>query len=202
MPVKTEKRKTFLIHFAYLAAILVMVVLGAIYLLPPLTPFIIAFVIAWLLRAPIAFFSRKLHVPQKLTAVVVVLLFYGLMGLLLALIGIRSLSGLSRLVQSMPELYSSYIQPMIWDVLLKVETVILRMDASLMYALEGMGAQLVQSLGQMVSDLSVKLMGAVSGFATSLPGLFIDLVVMIISSPTSNRSFRSTGGTPVARVFS
>ena len=179
---RTEKRRNFLIHFSYFALLVLAAFVFVRFLLPPLAPFVIAFVIAYLLKAPIRLLKEKLHVPGKLAAILTVLLFYGIIGGLASLLGLRALSGLSKLLQSLPTLYSEYIQPLIWSILIDVEEFIMRMDASLMVALEGMGAQFVQSLGNMVSSLSVKAMSAVSGLASVLPGLFIKLVVMIIST--------------------
>ena len=179
---RTEKRRNFLIHFSYFALLVLAAFVFVRFLLPPLAPFVIAFVIAYLMKAPIGLLKEKLHVPGKLAAILTVLLFYGIIGGLVSLLGLRALSGLSKLLQSLPTLYSEYIQPLIWSILIDIEEFIMRMDASLMDALEGMGAQFVQSLGNMVSSLSVKAMSAVSGLASALPGLFIKLVVMIIST--------------------
>ena len=55
------------------------------------------------------------------------------------------------------------------------------MDPSLVSTLEDLFNQFTQSLGQMVSGLSVGAMGP-SGIASSLPGLFIKLLLMIIST--------------------
>ena len=56
------------------------------------------------------------------------------------------------------------------------------MDPSLVSTLEDLFNQFTQSLGQMVSGLSVGAMGTISGIASSLPGLFIKLLLMIIST--------------------
>ena len=58
----------------------------------------------------------------------------------------------------------------------------LRIDPALVAALEEMFNRLLQSLGQMVSSLSMGAMGAVSDIASSLPGLFIKLLLLIIST--------------------
>ena len=179
---RTEKRRNFLIHFSYFALLILGAIVAIRFLLPPLAPFVIAFVVAYLLKAPIRLLQEKLHVPPKLAAILTVLLFYGIIGALLSLLGLRALSGLSNLIQSLPMLYSDYIQPLIWSILIDIEDFIMRLEPSLMEALEGMGTQFVQSLGNMVSSLSVKAMSAVSGLASALPGLFIKLVVMIIST--------------------
>ena len=56
------------------------------------------------------------------------------------------------------------------------------MDPSLLASLEELVLQFSQSLGQLVSSLSGIAMGWVSGAASSLPGLFISLLLLIIST--------------------
>lgn len=56
------------------------------------------------------------------------------------------------------------------------------MVPSLVSALDELFNQFTQSLGQIVSSLSVGAMVAISGVASSLPGLFIKLLLMIIST--------------------
>ena len=179
---KTEKRKDFLIHFGYFAVIILGSVIGLKYAMPALAPFFIALIIAYFLKKPIGFLQEKCRIPEKPAAILTVLLFYVVIGLVVALAGIKALSGLERLFRELPQLYGTHIQPMALYVLEAVEKWLREMDVSFVASLEEMGSQMISSLGQMVSDLSVKAMGAASGFAAALPGLFIDLVVLIIST--------------------
>ena len=85
-----EKKKAFIINFLYFAFLLCAVFLILKYGLPMLSPFVIAFVIAYLLKRPVIFLSRKLHLPRKPAAVLLVLVFYSTIGLLISLLGIRA----------------------------------------------------------------------------------------------------------------
>lgn len=178
----TEKQKRFLIRFAYFAVLFLCAFVLLRFALPPLAPFAAAFVIAYLLRRPIRFLQRTLYLPGKLSAILAVLLFYGIVGVLLAFLGIRALSGLAALVKNLPTIYATHMQPFFTEILLNVEAAFLRLDPSLVTALDELGGQFIQSTSQMVSNLSVKAMSAVSGAASSLPGLFIKLVVLVIST--------------------
>ena len=111
----TERKKEFIVDVLYLALILALGYLLLQYALPLLTPFALAFVIAYLLRRPIVFLSRTLHAPKGLTAVLLVVLTYGIIGLLLTLAGIRIGIAVTSLVQQIPSLYTSYILPELTD---------------------------------------------------------------------------------------
>ena len=168
----TEKKRKFIIDVTYLALILVLGYLLLQYALPLLLPFVLAFLIAYVLRRPIRFLSRVLHAPKGLVAVLLVVLTYGTIGLLLALAGIRITATITSLVQQIPSLYSAYILPELTDFFAWLEDLLAKLDPSLMSALQELQSQLLNMLWQLVSSLSVVLVGGVSiatSFATSLP---------------------------------
>lgn len=180
--IKMEKKKAFLINFLYYALLLCAAYVVLKYGLPMLAPFVIAFILAYLLRKPILFLSRKLPIPQKATAILLVLVFYSTIGLLLSLVGIRAFSSTRDLVLNLPQIYARHVEPVLTGIFGNLEQALQKMDPSLVSTLEDLFTQFTQSLGQMVSSLSVGAMGTISGVASSLPGLFIKLLLMIIST--------------------
>lgn len=180
--IKMEKKKAFLINFLYYALLLCAAFVVLKYGLPLLAPFVIAFILAYLLRKPVLFLSRKLHIPQKPTAILLVLIFYSTIGLLLSLVGIRAFSSTRDLVLNLPQIYARHVEPVLMGIFENLEQALQKMDPSLVSTLEDLFNQFTQSLGQMVSGLSVGAMGTISGIASSLPGLFIKLLLMIIST--------------------
>lgn len=177
-----EKQKRFLINAAYFVVLLLGVFVLLKYGLPMLTPFVAAFVIASVLRKPIQWLTRNLHLPWKLSALVTILLFYATVGGLIALLGIKVFSTSAALVRAMPAIYEEYIKPLFLVIMNNVEALFLRTDASIVTALDGLGSQILQYIGQLVSGVSVFAVSFASGVASSLPGLFIQLVLMIIST--------------------
>ena len=76
----TEKRKNFLINFAYFTVIAVLAAVLILYIMPLASPFVIGFVIAWALQKPIRFLRGRIPLPDKLIAMGSVLLFYATAG--------------------------------------------------------------------------------------------------------------------------
>lgn len=179
---ETGKRRAFLINFFYFAVLLIVGYLLLKYGLPMLAPFLIGFILAALLQKPIAFLARKLHIPKKIVAILLVLIFYCTIGVLLALLAIRALAACESLFGSLPSLYASHVEPLLASLFSSLESLVQRMDPELVSVLEDMTAQFTKSLGQMVSSLSMGAVGLISNWASSLPGLFIKLLLMIIST--------------------
>ena len=181
----TEKKKKFIVDVAYLALILALGYAALQYALPLLLPFVVAFVIAYVLRRPIRFLSRTLHVPKGLVAVLLVVLTYGIIGTLLALAGIRLAVTITTLVEQIPGFYYTHILPALTDAFTWLEDLLSKLDPSLMAVLEDLQTQLIDMLWQLVSVLPSLLLGGVSAataLASSLPGLLIRLLLMVIST--------------------
>ena len=179
---KTEERRAFIINFLYYAIWLMIAFVILRYGLPMLTPFVAAFVIAYLLNTPICFAAKRLRLPRKAMAIFAVLLFYCTVGSLIALLFIKLFSSGRVLFSNLPAIYSHYIEPVFAAVFSSIEQTVLRMDPSLIGTMEELEGHFAQSAGQMVSSLSMSAMGTISGVASSLPGLFIKLLLMIIST--------------------
>ena len=179
---KTEKRRAFIIHFLYFIIILSVSFAVIKYALPMLSPFVIAFLIAYGLKGPVTFLSRKMNLNPKITAILSVLLFYCTIGLLITLLSVKAFSSFSLLIGNLPGIYAYHVEPVLKGLFDTVGQSALHIDASLLSAFDEIEGQFVQSLGQMVSNLSMEAMGWISGFASSLPGLFINLLLMVIAT--------------------
>lgn len=177
---KIEKRRAFLINFAYFGVMAAAAMLGLKYILPIVTPFVIAFVIAYFLQRPVNYLEEKFGFPHKLMAMVSVLVFYAIVGSLIALIGVKVVSGVIRLVGELPSFYITQVYPFFVDVLHELERVLIKLGLGELSAASGSTGQVIQSFSEMISGLPGKVVDLATGFAVSIPGMFVDIVVMII----------------------
>lgn len=177
-----EKRKRFIVNFMFLAVWILIVFVVLKYGLPALAPFVAAAVLSYILKKPIRFLMKKLKIPGKWTAILVVLVFYCTIGLVVSLLSIRALSEIASVVVRIPRWYSSYVSPLILNLTENIEESVISMDPTLVSSLEEMLEQFVKSIGEILSGISVDIMAAVSNITSSLPGVFIKLVLMVIST--------------------
>jgi len=177
-----EKRRNFLVNFAYFGVITLVVVALVRYAMPMLAPFVIAFVIAYLLRPVVKLMRSKLGLSGKLAPMLCVTLFFALIGTLISWLGVEAVTGVIDLIKLMPTIYDTHILPFFMDIMTNLQRIFAELDPSVVSVLNNLGNQLISSLGQMISNISVAAMSFASGFASSLPGLFIELVLLIIST--------------------
>lgn len=177
-----EKKKKFIINFLYGGIILFLIYVIIKYGLGLVTPFLLAFIIAFLLNKPARFLSNKLKVPYKLVGFLLVLLFYSTIGVLISLFAIKLFSYATDLVSKLPFIYEVYILPFLSSLFNDIEQIVFSLDPALVSALNESFYEITQSLGQLISTVSMQTVGAISTYASSLPGLFIKLLLMIIST--------------------
>ncbi len=177
-----EKYKKFLLTFAYYGVIAALVFIVIRYAMPMLAPFIIGAAIAYFLRFPIRWLNRKLKLPYNAAAVLTVLLFFATIGTLLALAGIKAVNWLISSINLLPTMYTTHALPFFEEVTRNLEQIFRGLDPEVITTLENLGQQLLESAGSLISSLSGTAVSALSGAASSLPGLFLNLVLMIITA--------------------
>lgn len=177
-----EKRRTFIINFLYFAIIVALSLFVLRFALTLLFPFVAALFISYVLRRPIDFLAAKTTLSRKVSAILIVLIFYVTIGTLLVLGSIRAFSYVSDLVQRLPQIYLRYVSPVMTDLFDELEHALSQVDPSILETVDYLWDQLMQSLRSLVSGLSLSSMEVISDFASSLPMLFIRLVLMVIST--------------------
>ena len=177
-----EKRKAFIVNFLYFGILAMLIYLAIKYALPMVMPFALGFIIAYMLRRPSLFLSRKLHINIRIVSVLMVLLFFSTIGLLITLAGIRTFSLSKNLVLAIPTIYRSLVEPVVRDLFTVIEEWTKTLAPSLESTLNSLFNQAIMSLGEAVSGLSVSAMRWVSGAASSLPSFLIKQLLLIIST--------------------
>ncbi len=177
-----QRQKRFIINVLFIALIALLVYVTLEYALKLFSPFLIAFIVAYSLRRPSRFLARSIGLPYKLIALLMVLLFYCTIGVLISLLGVKLISAIADFVSSLPPFYKDQIVPSLSSFYGEIEEAVSRMDPTLIPVLNDLFTQLIQSIGELISNLSVKIVAVISGYASSLPILFIRLVIMLIST--------------------
>ena len=177
-----EKRRAFIINFIYFLIIAGISFILLKYGIGLLTPFVLGFLFAYILKRPIRALGKVMKGRNKLAALIVVAVFYITIGALIFLLGAKIVSGFQAFFQSIPVLYADYVAPLLTGAFYEIERLVTRMDTSMLVWLTQLETQLIQSLGKMASSLSIGTVTAVSDFAVFLPSFFIKNVLMIIST--------------------
>jgi len=177
-----SQKKDFIINIVYITFITLIIYIFLKYVLILVMPFIIGYLIAILIRPAIKFVSGKLHIPQKLAAVFLILLSYIGIGLFVSLVGVRFLVLIKSIIVRLPEIYALQIEPSFSNIFDSVEKASSKLDPMMVQVIQDMAASISQSSGLVFSKVSSTVIEFISTSVSFLPGLFLGIIFSVISS--------------------
>ena len=117
---KYTQKKMFLINTLYICVILILAYVFFKYGVNIISPFLFAFIIAYILKQPAKFLSAKTKIPIKPVSILLVVLFYSTIGVIFALLGIKAISMISNFSSSLPALYENQFAPFLFSIFVNI----------------------------------------------------------------------------------
>lgn len=177
-----QSKKNFIINFLYgiiLLGIAIFICREGIF---AIMPFAIAFLVALLLKPAVRFLNQRLRIQKNIAGVVLVVLFYSLIGLLLVFIGIKLFATVKNVVIDLPNIYNNTIEPLIVRAFTALQNFTEKLDPASALSYDMIVPKITSAAEGFVSTLSVKLLNGVTGTAMSVPGFLISTLICIIAT--------------------
>lgn len=191
---RLKRQQEFLIKAAYWAVWGSIGILLVKFVGPALLPFILAFLIAWLLHVPVKYVCERVHIKRSLVAVVAVALFYAIVAVLLYLLGSRIVELIQGIFSDITAFLSETIFPMVQSFCGWMDT-ITSGDVNAVIGSNGgsatgtgtaiagsSSAEIVSQADQMISSVSEKMISGVSGIASYIPQVCMNVLFMVIAT--------------------
>ncbi len=176
-----ERKKAFLIHAAYYAVLLIIFLIFMRYLFPPLSPFFFGILVAWGLQRPAKALSKKLHLPKRIPALLLTIVFYCILFVAVILASVQIISALEHFVPQIP-VFAKQIIPYIARSLDAVEAQLQDFDPEIVDIVDRASRELLSSLEKLISSFSVAAVRLVSSIITSLPTVILTVIVAVVST--------------------
>ena len=172
---QTQKMRDFLITVAYWAVIVAAGFVAIKYLLPVSVPFIIGA----LLAVVVVRISRLLRCTNKILRSLLVLLLYGFLGTIVALLAIKGVDLVTELVYWFSSVYQTKLLPMLNMAYQWLAGTVNMVDPTLTGILDSASQGVLSGLETLVSKLSGVAVNMVSGVAKAVPKVILSLLAMI-----------------------
>ena len=177
-----EHRKSFIINTAYFAIIAAIYFVCCRYVIYKVMPFLIAAIVMLLLRRPTDFVSKKLHIPRKGVAAILVLLFYAVIGSAITFAIIRIVMIIIDYITRLPDIYSRHFAPLIQEYFDWYQGKVSGLNPEYQSYVATLESEVMQKVYQFVSYISSWVISFSKTFITSLPGAVIGVLFGIIST--------------------
>jgi sporulation integral membrane protein YtvI len=173
-----NKQTAFIIRFLYIALLLLIAYISLKYFLPLLMPFVIGLIVAALLRNVIDFTTKVTRLKRPFVSIVILLIFYCIIGLLLTLVGAKVISFLADTFNKLPGIYVDTIEPALENI---TNDVLTRFPDIETY-LEDFFDSINDTIFSFVKTASTTVLGTVTGIASQVPSILIKFIFTIVSS--------------------
>ena len=176
-----QKRKV-ITDFFYYGILLVLAVAGIKFLWTYLSPFVIAFLVAYLLKPLVNRVNVHLKIKRSVAAVLCVLAFYIITVGAVSLAGVQVVLWVRNMFYLLPDYYADNLAPVIEGAVHYVENIIVSIDPEVKLMASEYAAGLLENLAGYISTLSVTVLSGLSSLVTNIPGLFVRTLFTIIAS--------------------
>jgi sporulation integral membrane protein YtvI len=178
----TEKKKKVIIDIVYVALIGLSIFFVLNYVLPLILPFVIGFGIAYLLKPLIRKLQSFTKVPLKFVSFFTILMFYTIFISLLLWFGVELFNYVKTLFQTLPDLYENTLYPWLNDGLSNLLIIAQQLDPVIYESIVEYNNNILQTFGDLISNISVFSVSWITSYANKVPGLLISLLFSVISS--------------------
>jgi len=177
-----ESKKSFIINIVFYGIVIAIVLLFAKYILPILTPFIIAFAVASLFNWLTKLMGFKRERLRKLVAMLLCSVLYALVFMGVLIVGGKLITEAGSILSSIPSAFSNQIMPFLDTIATRLETAITPYDTQLANYIDSLTSSVVSNIGKFVTDFSKTAVVFVTNCATAVPGLIVQIVITVIST--------------------
>ena len=177
-----ENKKAFIINILYYGIILFFAYLGIKYLFPVLIPFLIAFIVVWLLKHPAFYLADKWKLKKKWVLIPMLTLIYVSVFLLIVKVGSNAASVVGNFILQIPSIYAEQILPALQNAYQHISVILQETNPDLVLEFESLFQEGLIKIGAFISNSSGSIVRTVSGYAASVPSVFVKIVIAIISS--------------------
>lgn len=179
---KVEKRRAFIINAFFYVLVFGIVYVILKYALGWFTPFIIGFVIAYLLKPLINLLEKRIPLNRRIIASIVVIFAYTAVGMLLWVLGSELFASAGSFVRNLPMIFRESIVPVVNKITEFLITTIEKLSPEMVDQITFVADKVMSELSSWLISLSSNLAGSIGNITSTLPRMLLTLIFSILSS--------------------
>lgn len=177
-----DEKKKFIINILYIITLFAVVYFIFKYAIHWVMPFIIGFLIAFILKPTTEFITRVTKIKRKGVSIFVIGVFYFLVVVILWFLTAFLWNEMAGLIKVIPSLYFGKIEPLFFDVNNWVVERVKTLSPEFADTLSNMIVSGLQYLASVVKNLSIYLLSAITNIISNIPLYLISVIFTIVCS--------------------
>lgn len=180
--VSLRKKEWFIVNVIFYVIIIGLLLVGGKYLLPVLTPFIVGLIVTMVLNPLVRMVGRHNPRLKKPFAIALCAVFYLVVAYLLVNFGWQLTQKAGDLIARVPALFETQIAPALWMLYERIQELAREVDPSLAQEINAIFNDTMQNMRVYITEYSMRGVGLLTDTLTALPGLFISVLITVIST--------------------
>lgn len=179
---RRQQKLDFMIQVGYIVTIALIVYVAFKYGLSLLLPFLLGYAVALLIKPAVDLLKKELKFPRSLATLLMMILCYGIVGLLVVLLSVKLVGVVKDFFVRIPEFYSSYIAPAITSLFDGLERLVQYVDPNDAFDLGAVASEVTSALGSLFSSASAGILNFAASTAASLPNFLLRILFTVMST--------------------
>lgn len=176
-----DRKRTILLNVGYAALVLAIYYIFFRYVIYIAWPFVIAVLLAVATRRPTLFIARRLHIPNKGAAAIMVTLVYLVIAGILVFGVLKAFWAVVNWSGNLPTIYNESIEPVIEKAFAWIREHSMQDESNIDY-LAQLGTTILEKLESAIGWISSKAVSIAKNLAVGIPKTMLGLLFMVISS--------------------
>lgn len=144
-------------------------------------PFLLGYIFMLLTKPISGFLINNLKIPRNIAAITVLVLFFGIIGAIVTMIGIKAFDEARNFYMAIPHIYENTRNLILrfadkWDIIYET------LPLNIQNIISDMGINFSSAISDMLNSKSSPIFEKTGIFAKKLPGFFVSFIVFILSS--------------------
>lgn len=176
-----NRKKKIMTGVGYAALVIAIYYVIFKYLIYIAWPFVIAVLVVLATRRPVLFLARKLHMPEKGAAFIVVTLVYLLIAGILVFVVLKAFWAIVNWSGNLPTIYNDSVEPVIEKLFAWIREHSVQEENNIDY-LAQLGATILDKLESAIGWISTKAISLGKTLAVGIPKTMLGILFMVIST--------------------
>lgn len=190
-----DKKKAFLVNVAYAVTLVALVVFFFRHAFYWLLPFILGFVIAFLLRPVTSYFIRRAEeFNRKGIAIAVITVFYIGIGVLIWLLVMLLVGKIGFLIGAAPQFFYDNVQPALVRFAEWATGTMERLSSEAAEATSAFLTEIISRVASSITSYSARVISQVTGMLAGIPMFIVSLIFTIVCSVFISADYEAVTG--------
>lgn len=179
---KVEKQRAFIISFVFYSIVIGLAVVILKYAIGWFAPFIIGFIIAYMLKPLITILEKRIPLNRRIIASIVVLFAYTAVGMIIWVLGNGLVDTVGNVISNLPTIFKEDVIPVFYKLNEFLIVTVEKLSPEMVDEISSLTQKITSELTSWIISISSNFVSSIGSITSAIPRMFLTLLFSILSS--------------------